>query len=93
MFLSNSVFAQKRKVSGHIVRCQEKPHIPPFFFALLKTKIQLNKFEDLIGFVKRFMKRAASHLVNKRGALRSSAMEEFYRQKLDGSRKLLAGGK
>lgn len=39
------------------------------------------------------MKGAASHLVNKRGALRSSATEEFYRQKLDGSRKLLAGGK
>lgn len=29
---------------------------------MLKNKIQLNKFEDLIDFIKRFMNYAASHL-------------------------------
>lgn len=29
---------------------------------LLKTKIQLSKFEDLIGFLQQFMNRAASHI-------------------------------
>lgn len=32
---------------------------------MLENKIQLNKFEDLIGFIKQFMNLASSHLRNK----------------------------
>ena len=37
----------------------------------LKTKIQLSKFEDLIGFIQWFMNQTAFHLVDRKGALRS----------------------
>jgi len=32
---------------------------------LLKNKIQLGKFEDLIGFTKQFMNQSVSHLVSR----------------------------
>ena len=31
---------------------------------VLKNKIQLNKFEDLIGFIKQFMNQVAFHLAS-----------------------------
>ena len=43
-----------------------EPHILQLLFALLKTKIQPSKFEDLIDFFERFTNGAASHLVDKR---------------------------
>ena len=69
------MFAQKRKVSVWM-RCW-RPHFLLVFFVLLKTKIQLSKFEDLVGFVESLTKGAASHLVNNRGAPRSLQWKGF----------------
>lgn len=39
---------------------------PGICFLLIKNKIQLSKFEDLIGLIKQFMNQAVSLLVTRR---------------------------
>lgn len=65
------------------------PLLPP---NLLKNKIQLSQFEDLIGFIQQSMNLAASHLAASHLANRKCSeelykMEEFCWQKGTGTRK------
>ena len=59
---------------------------------LLKSKIQLSKFENLIGSIQQSMNQAASlPSSTQEGASRNSAtLGGFYKQKEGGTRKLLA---
>lgn len=43
---------------------------------LLNNKIQLWKFKDQIGFMKRFMNQATSHLVNRKEPQRATEKEK-----------------
>ena len=45
---------------------QEFALVPPLPLNLLKNKIELSKLEDLTGFIKQFMNRAASHPARRR---------------------------
>ena len=44
---------------------------------MLKNKIQLNKFEDLMGFSKQFMNWAALHLASRKELQRATERERF----------------
>lgn len=48
-------------------------------------------FGDLVGFIKRFMNQAASHLATRGRSDGLHKMEDFYRKK-DGARELLIKG-
>lgn len=56
---------------------------------LIKNKILLRKFEDLIGFVNWFTNQAASRLAS-RGGLQVIPNGRFFYRKEGGVRKLLA---
>lgn len=62
----------------------------PLLESAKKTKIQLSKFNDFIGFIESFMNRRASHLANiiERYSEELYEMESFYRQKKGGTRNL-----
>ena len=51
----------------------------------MKIKIQLSKFEDLIGFINQFTNQLASHLASRGGSLELDKVEGFHRQKQDGT--------
>lgn len=54
---------------------------PGICFLLIKNKIQLSKFEDLIGLIKQFMNQAVSLLVTRRVLPVVQNGNFFYRRK------------
>ena len=53
---------------------------------MLKNKIQLSIFEDLIGFIVPFMNGALSYVANRKEP-QGTVQNDFYRQKGVGARK------
>lgn len=65
---SNDAMVSKsfaRLCSVPLVKCLLFTNAGDIIIRPTKSKIQLSKFRDLIGFIKRFTNRAASHLTSR----------------------------